>query len=82
MSGWGEAENMINKLVFECDDQREARALAEYARTRPEMKYVNVCMDNPMPRYLRSERYYAQLKTRDEYPMWYTEAEKIIHGTN
>ena len=47
MSGWGHAEGKINKLVISCDTYSEAVIVAENARSRSEMKYVNICINEP-----------------------------------
>lgn len=68
MSGWGMANNKINKLVFECDSLAEARKVEEYAETRSEMKYINIRDSKP---YYSNNKYYTQYKTKEEYPRWY-----------
>lgn len=68
MSGWGRAENKINKLVFICDSRQEAGHVVDYARTRKEMKYINIAYDKP---YYNSNRYLVQYKTKKDYPNWY-----------
>lgn len=68
MSGWGEAANRINKLIFVCDTWQEAEAVADNAAHRHEMKYINICYS--MPNY-STAKYYPQIKTKEEYPHWY-----------
>lgn len=68
MSGWGMAEGKINKLVFECEDRMEAQKVFDYANTRSEMKHINIRYSKP---YYNSNKYYAQTKTKEEYPNWY-----------
>ena len=70
MSGWGLADNKINKLVFECDNYSEANKLIDYAEKREEMKYISVCYSYPKHLFNNS-KYFAQLKTKADYPMWY-----------
>ena len=70
MSGWGLADNKINKLVFECDNYSEADKLIDYAEKREEMKYISVCYSYPKHLFNNS-KYFAQLKTKADYPMWY-----------
>ena len=47
MSGWGQARNMTNKLVIECDTYQQAEQLESHANTRSEMKYVNIRSSKP-----------------------------------
>lgn len=68
MSGWGMAKGTINKLIFECENMKEARIVEENANNRSEMKYVNIRMTKP---YYNSNKYYAQTKTKEDYPKWY-----------
>ena len=68
LSGWGRAEGKINKLVFICDNLEEAERIVHYARTRREMKYINIRYDKP---YYNSNRYLVQFKTKEDYPLWY-----------
>lgn len=68
MSGWGKAEGKINKLIFECETLEEAEIVAENARNRSDQKYVNICSTKP---YYNKDRYFAQVKTKKDYPTWY-----------
>lgn len=68
LSGWGRAEGKINKLVFVCDNLEEAERVANYARTRKEMKYINVTYNKP---YYNNNRYLVQFKDKKDYPRWY-----------
>ncbi len=68
MSGWGHARGLINKLVFECADYEEACIVAANAEGRSDQKHVNIRTD--YPRY-SPDRYFVQVKTKDEYPTWY-----------
>jgi hypothetical protein len=42
MSGWGGAKGRVAKYVIACDNYAEAEVVAENARHRSEMKYVNI----------------------------------------
>lgn len=42
MSGWGMAENLINKYIIVCDNYRQADIITRNAHKRPEMKYINI----------------------------------------
>ena len=70
MSGWGMADKKINKLIFICDDYKEAEIVAKNASNRSDQKHVNIVQRKP---YYNSNRYYAQIKTKEEYPKWYVE---------
>lgn len=70
MSGWGMAENKINKLVFECDGLVEAHIVADNAERRGDQKYINIRYTKP---YYPPGKYLAQTKTKEEYPKWYEE---------
>jgi len=47
MSGWGAAAGKINKLVIECATYDQAQQIERAARTRREMKYVNIRNSKP-----------------------------------
>lgn len=68
MSGWGMAKGKINKLIFECETYNEARIVAENAENRGDMKRINISRRKP---YYNNVKYYAQVKTKEEYPRWY-----------
>ena len=63
MSGWGMAKGKINKYVIECDDMAQAKIIERNARRRPEMKYVNICLNKPRygSGYLVSEKTFSDL---------------------
>jgi hypothetical protein len=57
MSGWGRAENKINKYILECDSYQEAEIVRDNAMNRSEMKYINITSTKPSynkNRYLMS----------------------------
>ena len=77
MSGWGPAKNLTNKLIFLCDSYEQAEIVSNNARNRSDQKNVNICSCSP--RYYRKSKtdyvlgsYYVQVKTKEEYPNWYT----------
>ncbi len=70
MSGWGEAKDKINKLIFECKDMAQAVIVSDNAENRSDQKYVNICFKKP---YYNKERYYPQYITSDIYKNWYKE---------
>jgi hypothetical protein len=47
MSGWGAAQNRVNKLIIECETWQQAEQIERAARRRSEMKYVNICARRP-----------------------------------
>jgi hypothetical protein len=67
MSGWGEATDKINKLIFVCEDE-EAKIVEDNAHERTDMKYINICASKP---YYNKRDYLAQYKTKDDYSPWY-----------
>ena len=73
MSGWGMAKNKINKLVIVCNTYEEAKVVAENARNRSEMKYINITDKKP---YYSSDRYYVSMHgkgCKDEYESWFVQ---------
>ena len=68
MSGWGMAEGKINKLVIECETLNEAEIVAENARNRSEMEYVNITTNKP---YYNDDKYFTSWKTREDMPRWF-----------
>ena len=60
MSGWGKAQDKINKYVVECDTMEQAERIEQHALRRGEMKYVNVVVGR-VP-YYNPNRYYVSLK--------------------
>jgi hypothetical protein len=67
-SGWGRAENRLNKLVFECETLNEARIVVENAENRSDQKNINIRSTKP---YYSSKKYLVQYKTKEDYPSWY-----------
>ena len=59
MSGWGKAENKINKFVVECETMKQAGTIAKNARKRQEMKYINITTRKP---YYNSNKYITTFK--------------------
>lgn len=71
LSGWGKSSGKINKLILECDSYEQAKIVEANAKSRPDMKYVNITRKKP---YYDSRRYFAQNKTIIDYPTWYKES--------
>ena len=72
MSGWGCAENKINKLVFICDSYKEALIVKDNAEHRTDQKYINIRSNKPY-HLLNNDRYLTQIKTKEDYNCWYKE---------
>ena len=68
MSGWGQADKLINKLVLECDSWDEAEIVAANARRRPEMRYVNINYNRP---HYNPSYYLTSFHTKADYSRWY-----------
>lgn len=68
LSGWGMAKDKINKLVIECDSLQEAEIVADNARRRSDMKYVNICANKP--RY-SSSKYHVSWHDKSSYDKWF-----------
>jgi hypothetical protein len=67
MSGWGKAQGKTNKLVIECDTYEQAALIEKNARTRSEMKYINICTKKP---YYRSNVLVSMKHFSDMSGMW------------
>ena len=68
MSGWGQAEGKINKLVLECDSIEDAEIVAGYAHRRSEMKYINIHTRRP---YYNPKLYKVSWHGKPDYSSWY-----------
>lgn len=47
MSGWGEAENAINKIAVACENLKEVKEVEEALHKRSEMKYISIRYSKP-----------------------------------
>jgi len=70
MSGWGHARNKTNKLVIGCDTLKEANIVADNARRRSEMKYVNISSNKP---YYNSNDKLVSYHDKTDYASWFKE---------
>jgi len=63
MSGWGYAKDKINKFIIECENFEQAETIERNARSRSEMKYINICCNKPRNKrgYLLSFRTYEEM---------------------
>ena len=80
MSGWGMANNLINKLIIICDTPAEAEAVIANADARDDQKSISASSTPPAYFHKRWQQtgadyetgnYYVQIKTRDDMPMWF-----------
>ena len=69
MSGWGNAKNKINKLVFICDNYKDAEIVYNNSNDRTEMKYINICYN--FPYHLNNDKYLTQVKTKKDMKYFY-----------
>lgn len=67
MSGWGMAQDTVNKLVIACDTLDEAEIVAANARRRHEMRHVSIRMTKP---YYPNA--YVSLHDKNDYTSWFT----------
>ncbi len=68
LSGWGPSEGLKNKLIFPCETYEEAQTVLDNAQNRTDMGYCKI------KSYVTREdlsRFYAQVKTKDDYFSWY-----------
>lgn len=78
LSGGGRAGNKSNKLIFTCASYQEARIVEMNARKRSDMKYVTMRRKTKDYRLTMGSDYcigdkFVQIKTRLDYPSWYSE---------
>lgn len=76
MSGWGNAEGLKNKLIFECETREEADNVVGNAEQREEMIFI--ALSSNKPRYYRASytdyvhiNYYVQKKYKETMGSWY-----------
>ena len=63
LSGWGLANNKIDKLVIICENFEQAETIKKNACIRGDMKNINICLNKP--RY-NLNRYIVSYKNFDE----------------
>lgn len=68
MSGWGLAQNKINRLVFECETYEDAIIVYHNAKERSEQTDINIRETKP---HYNEEKYYTQFKNKTDAPKWY-----------
>ena len=69
LSGWGKAENKINRLILPCKDSEEAEIVASNARGRGDVKSVNI--HSQKPRLRRPNFSLWQVMDRKSARAWY-----------
>jgi hypothetical protein len=47
MSGWGMAKDKTNKLIIECQTIEQAEQVERAAKSRSEMRYINIRTTKP-----------------------------------
>ena len=67
MSGWGEAKNLTNRLVFPCEDMDEAIGVSEYAKSRTDTADVRIRRTKPRIH----DSHYVQVMDPDDSVAWY-----------
>jgi len=70
MSGWGMARGMANKLVISCDSYSEAAVVADNARQRSEMHYVNIRASKP---YYPNAHVSRHGRDEGDYGSWFVD---------
>ena len=74
MSNWGMAEGKKNKLVIPTKDLEEAELVKQEAEKRSEWNGFEI--KNITPHY-NHEKYYVQVKTREDMPKVFALADKF-----
>ncbi len=70
LSGWGDADNKINKLIFICNNKNQSEIVKDNAKNRTDMKHIKSYVKIPR-KYLNNNKCLTQIKTIDDYPCWY-----------
>ena len=68
LSGWGHSQGLKNRLIFPCYSGEEVDIVEDNCLSRSDMKHVTICTSKPR---LSKQKYYAQVKTIDDYPRFY-----------
>ena len=67
MSGWGRAENKINKIVIECNDLRQAKRVMTNLKGESQYKHINICKKKPSSDL---SKYYISEYVADNCTWW------------
>lgn len=67
-SGWGRAEGKLSKFIIECETYEQAEQIKAVAKTRSEMRYINIRSTKP---YYDSRKYYSSWKTYEQMTGWH-----------
>lgn len=62
LSGWGSSRGKTSKLVIVCNTRQQAEKAMDRARTREEMKYINLHFEKP---YYPPSRYDVEFENID-----------------
>ena len=68
LSGWGKAKDKINKVVIQCDSLEEAKTVEENARSRSDMKRINIATKKP---YYNKDSHLVTFRTKSDWPKWF-----------
>ena len=68
MSGWGMAQDKINKLVIACDTYDEAIIVRNNARDLVGMKHINIRATKP---HYNNEVYYVSNRDKTDCGNWF-----------
>ena len=66
-SGWGKAQDKVNKIVVEVETYQEAVKVYNKLKARHEMKYVNIASNRP--RY-SNEKFYVSVYDLNNNKVW------------
>lgn len=69
MSGWGQAEDKINKYVVECDNVQQAELIFKNAKKRSEMSNV-IISEGKAPYYAKDKYLVTNKKYEDLGGAW------------
>jgi len=69
MSGWGMANNKINKLVIECETLTETIIVSDNARERKEM--IRIFIHRHKKPYYNPNRYFVSEHKKTDYDCWF-----------
>lgn len=64
MSGWGQADGLVNIYLVECDSSDQQEQVFSHANDRDEMSLVKMCAAKPYYRpstHLVTEKHYSDL---------------------
>jgi len=70
-----EVEIIINKLIFQCADEKEAEIVYDNAKNRSDMQNIRIHKTDeppqPQPKQDENTKLYIEYKTKADYPKFY-----------